>query len=114
MVTLEEALTRLAELSRMLDRATVEVAQLDELAVEATVRYEIAHARAYMEGDGSVEARKRHALLDVEQLLRAKCLAEVHHRACRERIRTLGVQIDVGRTLVSSLRAQWQAEGAGQ
>jgi hypothetical protein len=35
-------------------------------------------------------------------------------RACRERIRTLGAQLDVGRTLSAAIRSQFQAEPVGQ
>ena len=48
---------RLAELSRLLDAATVEVAVLDEEAVRAKQAFEVASARAYLTAEGPVDAR---------------------------------------------------------
>ena len=44
-VTQTEIVTRLAELSRLLDKATVEIAELDEAAVRAKSTYETTFAR---------------------------------------------------------------------
>ena len=105
---------RLAELSRLLDAATVEVAVLDEEAVRAKQAHEVAAARAYLTAEGSIEARKAEAVLvTANECLEAElCAAKV--RACRERIRTLGAQLDVGRTLSAAIRSQFQAEPVGQ
>jgi len=35
-------------------------------------------------------------------------------RACKERIKTLGTQIEVGRSLASAHKTQWNAEPVGQ
>lgn len=105
---------RLAELSRLLDAATVEVAVLDEEAVRAKQAHEVAAARAYLRAEGSIEARKAEAVIVTagEALEAELCAARV--RACRERIRTLGAQLDVGRTLSAAIRIQFQAEPVGQ
>lgn len=105
---------RLAELSRLLDAATVEVAVLDEEAVRAKQAFEVSWARAYLKAEGSIEARKAEAVLVTagEALEAELCAAKV--RACRERIRTLGAQLDVGRTLSAAIRSQFQAEPVGQ
>jgi len=105
---------RLAELSRLLDAATVEVADLDEASVRAKQAHEVAHARAYLTAEGSIEARKATAVLQAADLALAAELAAAKHRACRERIRTLGVQIDVGRSLNSAVRSPFAAEPVGQ
>ena len=52
--------------------------------------------------------------LDVADLVLHAELAAAKHRACRERIRTLGVQIEVGRSLSAAVRSQWNAEPVGQ
>jgi hypothetical protein len=105
---------RLAELSRLLDAATVEVAVLDEEAVRAKQAHEVASARAYLTSEGSIEARKAEAVLKCADLALAAELASAKHRACRERIRTLGVQIEVGRSLSAAVRSQFAAEPVGQ
>ena len=109
-----EVLDRLSECSRLLDKAQQELADLDEAAVRAKQSYEVVWARAYLKAEGSIEARKAEAVLvTAGECLEAElCAAKV--RACRERIRTLGAQLDVGRTLSAAIRSQFQAEPVGQ
>ena len=109
-----EIVLRLSELSRLLDKATEDIAVLDEEAVKAKVIAEVAEARAYLEADGSIEARKSQATVKVADLILDAELAAAKHRACRERIRTLGVQIEVGRSLSAATRSQFAAEPMGQ
>jgi hypothetical protein len=109
-----EVVLRLAELSRLLDKATDEVAVLDEEAVRAKQTAEVAEAKAYLQADGSIDARKAQATVRVaDQVLDAE-LAAAKYRACRERIRTLGVQIEVGRSMSAATRSQFTAEPMGQ
>ena len=109
-----EVLDRLSECSRLLDAAQQDLAVLDEAAVRAKQAFEVAWARAYLKAEGSIEARKAEAVLvTAGECLEAElCAAKV--RACRERIRTLGAQLDVGRTLSAAIRSQFQAEPVGQ
>ena len=102
---------RLGELSRMLDAATLEAAQLDEAAVRAKARHEVEYARAYLTGEGSVEDRKQAAKLATEREALDADIAAQRLRACQERIRTLRVQIDVGRSLNAAQRSEWAASG---
>ena len=112
--TQTDIVLRLAELSRLLDAATVEVAVLDEEAVRAKQAHEVASARAYLTAEGPVDARKATAVIEAADLALASDLAAAKHRACRERIRTLGVQIEVGRSLSAAVRSQFAAEPVGQ
>jgi len=105
---------RLSELSKLLDAATVEVAELDEAAVTRKQAFEVAQARAFLAAEGPMDARKAQATLAAADYSLAYELAAAKHRACRERIRTLGVQIEVGRTLSAATRSQFAAEGVGQ
>ena len=109
-----EVLDRLSECSRLLDKAQQDLADLDEAAVRAKQAFEVSWARAYLKAEGSIEARKAEAVIvTAGECLEAElCAAKV--RACRERIRTLGAQLDVGRTLSAAIRSQWQAEPVGQ
>ena len=109
-----EVLDRLSECSRLLDKAQQDLADLDEAAVRAKQAFEVSWARAYLKAEGSIEARKAEAVLvTAGECLEAElCAATV--RACRERIRTLGAQLDVGRTLSAAIRSQFQAEPVGQ
>ena len=109
-----EVLDRLSECSRLLDKAQQDLADLDEAAVRAKQAFEVSWARAYLKAEGSIEARKAEAVLvTAGECLEAElCAAKV--RACLERIRTLGAQLDVGRTLSAAIRSQFQAEPVGQ
>jgi hypothetical protein len=109
-----EIVKRLSELSRLLDAATDEVAVLDEDAVRAKQANEVAYARAFLAADGPMDARKAQAVIVTADAALAMELAQAKHRACRERIRTLGVQIEVGRTLSAATRSQFAAEAVGQ
>ena len=110
----KDIVLRLSELSRLLDAATIEVAELDEAAVRAKAAFEVEHARAFLADEGPMDARKAQATVKVSDFWLAMELAQAKHRACRERIRTLGVQIEVGRTLSAATRSQFAAESVGQ
>lgn len=113
--TVNDVVKRLAELSRMLDAATAEVAELDEKAVRAKGRYQVAFARAFLgQESGSVDARKQTAVLECRDEWLAAEIAEQQVRACRERIRTIRDQIEVGRSLNSAIKAEWSAGAVGQ
>ncbi len=112
--TTHEVIHRLAELSRMLDAATVEVADLDEKSVRAKGAYQVGYARSFLNQEGTVDARKQKAVIECEDLWLTAELAEQQVRACRERIRTLREQIDVGRSLNSAVKAEWAAGAVGQ
>ena len=105
----------MAELSKLLDAATVEIARLDEAAVRAKGRYQVEYARSFLgQESGSVDARKQTAVLACQnQWLEAE-IAEQQVRACRERIRTIRDQIEVGRSLNSAVKAEWTAGAVGQ
>lgn len=98
----------------MLDAATTEIAELDEAAVLAKAAYEVAFARAFIGADGSVDVRKQQSVLDTSDTKLTAELAEQKVRACRERIRTIRDQIEVGRSLNSAVRAEFTASGVGQ
>jgi phage shock protein A len=110
----QQALERLAELSRMLDNATTEVAELDENAVRAKAAYEVAWARAFINAAGSMDLRKQIATYETQEENLTTELAAMKYRACKERIRTLNTQIEVGRSLASAQKTQYNAEPVGQ
>lgn len=108
------SLERLAELSRMLDKATDEIAVLDEEAVRAKQTYEVAYARAFLDAVGSMDLRKQIAIYETQVESLTMELAQAKVRALKERIRTIGTQIEVGRSLASAHKTQWAAEPVGQ
>lgn len=112
--TQTEIVLRLAELSRMLDAATVEVRERDEACALTRSAYERAYATAIIASEGPADVRKAQATLDAADAKYALELAEVQHRACRERINTIRSQLSIGQTLSAAVRTQFAAEGTGQ
>ena len=110
----QQALERLAELSRLLDKATDEIAEADEEAVRAKQLYEVAYARAFLDAIGSMELRRQIANYETKEENLTMELAQARVRAIKERIRTLGTQIEVGRSLASAHKNQYLAEPVGQ
>lgn len=112
--TVNQVILRLAELSRMLDAATTEIAQLDEAAVRAKARYQVAYARSFLTETGAMDVRKQSAVLACEAHWLDYEIGEQKVRACKERIRTIRDQIEIGRSLNSAIKAEWTASGVGQ
>lgn len=112
--TTHQVIKQLANLSRMLDAATTEIAGLDEAAVRAKARYQVGYARSFLSEQGSVDTRKQTAVLACQSQWLDAEIAEQLVRACRERIRTIRDQIEVGRSLNSAVRAEWNAGSVGQ
>ena len=110
----QQALERLAELSRLLDKATDEIAEADEESVRAKQLYEVAYARAFLDAIGSMELRRQIANFETREENLIMELAQAKVRAIKERIRTLGTQIEVGRSLASAHKNQFAAEPVGQ
>ena len=112
--TPQSVVHNLARLSLLLDKATAEIAVLDEDAVRAKGAYQVAYARSFLSGAGSVDARKQAAVLECAELWLAYEIGEAKTRACKERIRTLRDQIEIGRSLNAAVRSEWTATGATQ
>lgn len=112
--TTNQVVHQLVELSRLLHVATVEIAELDEAAVLAKAGFEVAFARAFLSSEGAMDIRKQQAVLDTADQKLGMELAEQKVRACRERIRTIRDQIEVGRSLNSAVKAEWAASAVGQ
>lgn len=109
-----DVIKRLGEVSRMLDAATIEIAELDEMAVRAKQTFEVEYARAFVMAEGPIDVRKHLATLETQNERLAYELAVAKHRACKERINTLRNQISTGQTVSAALRHQFAAEAVGQ
>jgi hypothetical protein len=98
----------------MLDKATDEYPHLDEEAVRAKQTLEVAYARAFLDATGSMDLRRHIATYETQNQNLQYELAQVKVRALKERIRTLGTQIEVGRSIASAQKTQFTAEATGQ
>ena len=112
--TTNEVVLMLSQLGRQLDAKQEEIRALDEEAVRAKSRYEVAYARAFIQAAGAEGLRKQTAVLETaDQKLDAE-IADQKLRAAREAIRVLRDRLDIGRSLNSAIRSEWSAQGAGQ
>jgi hypothetical protein len=109
-----EIVKRLSELSKILDRATDDIAVADEAAVLAKQAFEVAYARAFINCEGSVDHRKHEATIRTQAERLEYELAFQKHRAVRERINTIRSQLSIGQTLSAAIRSQFLAEPVGQ
>ncbi len=109
-----EVVKRLSELSRSLDAATEEIGTLDDFAVRAKGKYEVAFARSFLSAEGSMDQRKQIAILACADEKLAMEIAEAQVRAVKEKINTLRSQISIGQSLSAAIRQQFSAEGVGQ
>jgi len=78
----------------------------DYAAAQAKGVYEVAKARSFLTTDGPVESRKMRAIELTDTERQALDLAEVRHRASQELMRFLKVEIEVLRTVSSTIRAE--------
>lgn len=104
----------LSRIGRELDALSTEIARLDQRCVAAWSEHRKAYAREYINGQGSIEDRKQHAVLAVEDQRVAAEAADQIHRAARERIRVLRDRLEIGRSLNAARRAEFAAEPVGQ
>lgn len=111
--SLNDIAARLMDLSRLLDRATTTIEDLDADAVRKRHDYELNFSKAFLNSTGSVDARKHHAVIETEHEKLAAEVADAALRACKTRIATLKVQIDTGRSLSSAIKAELSLAGSG-
>lgn len=109
-----DIVTELSRIGRELDRLSHQIDSLDESCVVAWSEHRKAYARAYINGTGSIEDRKQHAVLEVEELRVAAEAADQLLRAARERIRVLRDRLEIGRSISAARRAEFAAEPVGQ
>jgi multidrug resistance efflux pump len=105
-MTLTALTQELMSLSRLLSDAQNRLARAEDDAARTRHRFDHAHARAFLTAEGSVDARKAQAALDTEQHSLDAEVAEAAVRTARQEMRTITTRIEVGRSLVSSARAE--------
>jgi hypothetical protein len=103
----------LAQLTRQLDAKIGEYAQLSDEAATAHRDAEVAFARAFLNAEGAMDARRQVAVLEAADKRFGADIAERKVAACKEAIRALHLKIDVGRTASANVRAELTALGGG-
>jgi hypothetical protein len=105
--------TQLGKLGIDLDTAVKTLSELEETAVDVEGDFKVAFAKAFRNGQGSVEDRKQQAVEDCDQLWRMWGKAASAVRIQKEHVKALHARIDVGRTLASTVRAELSLVHAG-
>lgn len=111
---LEDTLARLAEVSRLMDEATEQVAVADDVHVQWKVAHLKAFTAAFLSAAGAMDYRKAVADQAAMEPYEHREIAEVALRAAKERLRTLRDQMEILRTTAAAQRVQFQAEPTGQ
>jgi len=102
---------QLAQLARDLD-VTVEQMKTAEIDhVEKRAAFDLAFSRAFLSGDGSVDARKHAAVEKTHDARMAADVADALVRHLRRRLDALKVRIDVGRSVGAALRTEISLAG---
>lgn len=97
----------LSQIGREIDEATAELERADEEAVTAKADYRLAHAKAFISAEGSVEARKAKSEIECYDKYLAAEIAEQKQRAVASRIRALRDRLEIGRSLGPLVRLEW-------
>lgn len=113
LLTPAEVARFLMGLSRRLDDLVDEYRKLGEAAAEAKRVAEREEASAFLQAEGTVDTRKRMAILSSSDQRFAADIAERRLLACREAIRATQIRIDVGRTLSATSREEMRGFGGG-
>lgn len=112
--TVNDVVLQLAQLGRDLDAKQREIRDLDEAAVRARARYEVTLSQNFLKAEGAMDVRKHTAIVESADLKLDAEIADQVLRAARESIRVLRDRLDIGRSLNSAIKSEWQAQGAGQ
>lgn len=106
-LTPEQLISTLSQISRDIDETTKELVELDRKAVEARAEYRVEFARVFLNGEGSIELRKRLAEIETQSAYLRAEIAEQELRAAGHSIRALRDRLDVGRSLNALARMEW-------
>jgi hypothetical protein len=109
-LTPNQVVTRLTELSRLLDAAQAELVRADEASVRARQRFEVSFSKAILTAAaGNAEQRKATAVLATETEKLDTEIADQIVRGLRTRLSVLRDQVEIGRSLSAALRSEWAA-----
>jgi hypothetical protein len=109
-----DIIKKMNDLWTLLEQAGYDCEQLDEDFVIKKIEFEKAYARTFLSESGSMELRKQQSVLDTIDAKFDMELAEVKLRAGKERIRRLGQQLEILRSMNAAAQRQFMTEPIGQ
>lgn len=109
-----QILKKLNQMYGLLEQANYDVGIFDEENARAEWTNRQAYARTFMSLSGSMELRKQQAILDTsDEDLEAE-LAGVRLRAAKDRVRMLGLQMEILRSMNAAAQREFMTEPIGQ
>lgn len=104
---------QLAKLARQLDELMDELKQAEKDAIYAREAHTTAYDKAFMAADGAMELRKHQASLDSSEQRVAAELATAQVRDLKQRVESVRLRVEIGRSLNAALRAETGLAGSG-
>jgi arginase family enzyme len=114
MTSTTDIIKKMQELWTHLEQAGYDCEQLDEDFVIKKIEFEKQYARTFLSESGPMEIRRQQSILDTSDAKFDMELAEVRLRACKERIRRLGQQLEITRSMNAAAQRQFMTEPIGQ
>lgn len=104
----------LAALSRALQQLTDDLEPLEKAAVEAREAQILAHAKTFLDQDGTVEDRKQRTIYLTHDVRLTAELAETMVKMHEQQINTLKKRMDIARSAAALVRAEWELQNVSQ
>lgn len=109
--TAHDVVRNLSALTERLYQHVRSFADAEKEAAELRHAADVAEARAFLRAEGSVDARKRQAALECDDIEGKALVAEAVVRTLRAKIRAIETDIDVHRSFGAAMRAEAKAIG---
>jgi hypothetical protein len=107
-------LKKMNEMWILLEQANNDIGVYDEDFVRKRIEWKKMYARTFMSESGSMDLRRQQATLDCIDAELDMDLAEMRVRTCKERIRMLGQQLEILRSMNAAAQRQFMTEPIGQ
>lgn len=111
--TANEVVRGLSALTEKLYQHVRSYSDAERESAELRQAADVAEARAFLRAEGSVDARKRQAVIDTDDLEGKALVAEAVVRSLKAKIRAIESDIDVHRTYSAAIRAELSTLGYG-
>lgn len=111
-LTANDVAAQLAKLGRELDGLVAALDGAERDAVNRREDFTMAHARAFLRSEGSMDYRKHYAIEQTHAERLAAETADVLVRGLRRQVDAVKVRIDIGRSVGAALRAEASLAGA--
>lgn len=76
--------------------------------------YDLSFARAYLEAEGSIEDKKKRAIVSTHDLRTARDVAEVEFKQADKLLRALELELRALQSIGASVRQQYSVAGRGE